>query len=326
MDSLTPEMVDERLEIVEKGKFDFFSPTVDVKIRYAIWQSERTEPRGTMIVVPGRAEFIEKFYDTISAYLKRGFSVVAMDWRGQGLSTRFVEDRQKDYVPDFSILTTDLHQLITKVLPGKIPSPIYITANSMGGAPTMKFLHDYPGLIKAAVFWVPMLGVNYKPIPRFIGEFVPAWLCKMGLETKLGLGEKPYKRGMWGWRKTLTHDMQRFEDHDFFTQREPGLEIGGVTNGWVAAAQRIFKFLHGAGVPESIETPILMVQAEKDTLVDNDAHISYAKRLPNVGLVRIEGAYHELHKESDIYRDQLWHAVDHFLDGLDGGDKVAADG
>ena len=317
MDTTTSSATDPRLLTLEKGRFDFFCPEPGVEIRYAVWQAEAVKPRGTMFLVPGRAEFIEKFYDSIEAYLTRGFSVVAMDWRGQGLSSRFQGDRQKDLVTDFGVLADDLYFLICDVIGSSLPGPGFITANSMGGAPTMKLLHDRPGLLAGAVFWVPMLGINYRPIPRFLAESIPAWLCKMGYDDALGMGEKPYRPGQWGWRKTLTHDDQRFEDHDFFVGREPGLVVGGVTNGWVVAAQNIFRTLHAPGVPESIETPILMVQAAKDKLVDNAAHEGFARRLPNVGLVRIEGAFHELHKESDIYRDQMWTAVDHFLDTMD---------
>jgi alpha-beta hydrolase superfamily lysophospholipase len=33
----------------------------------------------------------------------------------------------------------------------------------------------------------------------------------------------------------------------------------------------------------------------------------------NIELVTIEGSRHEIYRESDIYRDQLWQKIDQFL-------------
>jgi len=56
-------------------------------IRVARWHPEG-RARGTIVVVQGRAEYIEKYFETIGELLQRGFCVVSFDWRGQGLSGR----------------------------------------------------------------------------------------------------------------------------------------------------------------------------------------------------------------------------------------------
>ena len=46
-------------------------------------------PRGTVVLLTGRGEFIEKYAtEVVGELLERGFAVVALDWRGQGLSDR----------------------------------------------------------------------------------------------------------------------------------------------------------------------------------------------------------------------------------------------
>ena len=56
------------------------------KIRIALWNKESN--KGTILLQSGRTEFIEKYYEVIQEFIDRGFCVVAMDWRGQGLSER----------------------------------------------------------------------------------------------------------------------------------------------------------------------------------------------------------------------------------------------
>ena len=44
--------------------------------------------KGTVCLFQGRAEFIEKYYETVRDLRARGFAVATLDWRGQGLSQR----------------------------------------------------------------------------------------------------------------------------------------------------------------------------------------------------------------------------------------------
>src|SRR5215813_15158089 len=44
--------------------------------------------KGTLVVLQGRAEFIEKYFEVVHDARKRGFAVAMVDWRGQGLSER----------------------------------------------------------------------------------------------------------------------------------------------------------------------------------------------------------------------------------------------
>ncbi len=54
-----------------------------MRLRAAIWLPVG-EARGTCLLMQGRAEFIEKYFETVADLLARGFAVVAFDWRGQG--------------------------------------------------------------------------------------------------------------------------------------------------------------------------------------------------------------------------------------------------
>lgn len=68
------------------------------ELRFARWDS--TSAKGTVCVFGGRGEFIEKYFETIGELRRRGFAVAAMDWRGQGHSSRQLPDSRKGHVED----------------------------------------------------------------------------------------------------------------------------------------------------------------------------------------------------------------------------------
>ena len=72
-----------------------------VTLRFARWAPPPGR-KGTVVVLQGRAEFIEKYFETVRDLRARGFAVATFDWRGQGLSDRALSDRRKGHVRNFS--------------------------------------------------------------------------------------------------------------------------------------------------------------------------------------------------------------------------------
>ena len=85
-------------------------------------------------MLQGRAEFIEKYFETVRDLRARGFAVATFDWRGQGLSDRALADRHKGYVRNFSEYATDLEAFMEQVVLPDCPPPIFALGHSMGGA------------------------------------------------------------------------------------------------------------------------------------------------------------------------------------------------
>jgi len=83
-------------------------PVNGVKVRVMLTTAAKDEPRGTIILYPGRTEFIEKYLETAEDFIARGFTVLIMDPRGQGLSARLLPDRLRSYVDDFQDYADDL--------------------------------------------------------------------------------------------------------------------------------------------------------------------------------------------------------------------------
>ena len=66
-------------------------------LRYGVLPTDGT-PRGAVLLLPGYSEFIEKYLETGSELQRAGYSVLLLDWRGQGLSDRKLSDHHKGHV------------------------------------------------------------------------------------------------------------------------------------------------------------------------------------------------------------------------------------
>src|ERR1035437_3953509 len=84
-----------------------------VNLRFARWEPPPGR-KGTVVVLQGRAEYIEKYFETVRDLRARGFAVATFDWRGQGMSERALADHHKGHVRNFSEYATDLEAIDRK--------------------------------------------------------------------------------------------------------------------------------------------------------------------------------------------------------------------
>src|SRR6478735_11519415 len=104
-----------------------------VDLRFARWAPPPGR-KGTVCIFTGRAECIEKYFETVRDLRARGFAVAIIDWRGQGLSQRQLRDPRKGYVRDFTDYETDVETFVREVVMPDCPPPHFALAHSMGGA------------------------------------------------------------------------------------------------------------------------------------------------------------------------------------------------
>ena len=80
----------------------YFVPMDDgIKIRVCHWMNTSTKSKGTILLQQGHNEFIEKYFETIQEFLDKNYSVIAFDWRGQGMSDHQLDDIHKAFIKDF---------------------------------------------------------------------------------------------------------------------------------------------------------------------------------------------------------------------------------
>jgi len=301
---------DRRRSLPPGGQIAFRAMPDGVRVRVGVWPA--ADPAlGSVLLLNGRADFIEKYAETIWDWTGRGLGVMSLDWRGQGASDRPLPDRQKGHAARFEPWIDDLDALAA-AYGAELPAPHRIVAHSMGGHLTVRHLMrgGSPGV--PVVLLAPMLGLAPPPGSATLARLAAA----RGFGDRFALFQRPY--GAWQQRPEraglLTGDLDRFADEHWWLAQHPDWQLGGVTWAWLAAALDSIAKLDAPGALERIANPVLLLVGERERLVSPQAVATAAARLPNARFERIAGARHELLRETDGLRAQVLAKIEAFLD------------
>ncbi len=287
----------------------FWVQTEDGKrIRAAVFPGGR---RGSIILYPGRTEFIEKFDDVISRLVKMGFWVAVNDWRGQGLSDRPFGNTDLGHVLHYSEYQRDVAALMATPEYRTLPRPRVLFSHSMGGALALRSLIN--GLdVKAAVFSSPMWGFDiniWLRVPTYFATQA-ARLFRFGHLHAPG-GDRqfyPLKQGFDG--NLLTNDPVEFERYRQKLQLHPELGLGGGSYRWLRESMDEMARLRHAELPK---LPILAFMAENEGIVSKAATRQFMTSMPNGRLELVKGAQHEGWLEVPATREWIWAKTAQFL-------------
>jgi lysophospholipase len=271
--------------------------------------------RGTVVVLPGRAEFIEKYGETLAAIEEWGFAAVILDWRGQGGSDRFLAHRHRGHVVQVEDYLADLDAVMARIDGLRLPRPFLMLSHSMGGHIGLRYLHAHGDQFAGSVMSAPMFGIRLTPTPEPVARAICAAALRLGGSTRFAPGQRDFALQRYVFaRNRLTSSPERYAELRRRVAATPELALGGVTFGWLAAALRSIELTRRPGYLEAISTPILVCQAGADLIVSNRAQAATVRRLPNGRLITFAGARHELLLERDEIRDLVLAAFREFAD------------
>ena len=108
----------------------FVHSSADGLLRYSF--NQKKSSRGTIVIVPGRTEFIEKYMEVCWDLRNIGYSICVYDHLGQGRSARQLNDPEKGHISDFTTYVSDLLKIIESVVLQTPKEPVYLLAHSMG--------------------------------------------------------------------------------------------------------------------------------------------------------------------------------------------------
>jgi lysophospholipase len=222
-----------------------------VLLRYARWAAE-TRSKGTVCVLQGRAEFIEKYFEVVRELRSRSFAVVTFDWRWQGLSERALADRQKGYVESFHQYDTDLETVITEVVLPCTSPPLIGLAHSMGGAILLRSAAGGHRHFERMILTAPMIGLPFIRSSALVrAAFRAMRLCGLGtLYVPGGRRTSMDLRPFAGNRRTS--DPERYGRNAAILAAEPALGIGSPTIAWTDTALEVMHEFAGAAYPAKI--------------------------------------------------------------------------
>src|SRR6202023_3335177 len=129
-----------------------------VSLRFARWAPPPGR-KGTVCLFQGRAEFIEKYYETVRDLRSRGFAVATLDWRGQGRSDRALRNPRKGYIRNFDQYQIDLETFVNDVVLPDCPPPVFALAHSMGATVLLRSAYAGHRWFDRMVLLSPMIAL-----------------------------------------------------------------------------------------------------------------------------------------------------------------------
>jgi len=285
-----------------------------LSLRHGYWPCPGKDPKGTVLILQGRSECMEKYGETIAALHERSLDVFSFDWRGQGLSGRMLPDPEKGFVRNYDDYLEDLDLILEAVVRPGMRGKLYLLAHSMGGHIGLRYLYRNGHLFKRAVFSAPLIDIITHPYPRIFAR----WLSRMqiskgnahgivvGAERRVPFSDQ-FRNNIW------TSDRERFDRNRKRTLDHPELSAAMVTYGWVAATYESIDALWKAVGNHPVKTPQLFIAAGRDRVVSNRALRKFVSASGNGPPIVIEGARHEILLETDRRRGIFWQVFDEFL-------------
>jgi len=95
-------------QILHYATDGYFCTSDGLRLHYRHWSCRHSAKRGTVLILSGRAEFIDKYQETIKELDARGFDTIGLDWQGQGKSDRVLSDPNKGYVQRFQLIMSQV--------------------------------------------------------------------------------------------------------------------------------------------------------------------------------------------------------------------------
>ncbi len=286
------------------------------RMRYALFEPPQT-PRGTMIVAPGRREFVEKKYAEMGKeFLQRGYRLIVFEWRGHGLSSRFFDGskRQRDHILDFNLYLDDLDSFYKNVVLKNQTGNVFVMGHSIGGHLMLRWLAERQKIgIDGAMFTAPMLALGPRAA-HSVSNSIVSLMLHMGKSESYVPGQHDYDEHDRQFKgNPLTQDPQRYGIIERYFEAHPEMKIGGVTWGWLSAALKSMRLAREDVYMHQVKIPVLAMTGSHDTVTPALELARYLSNLPDIRNVILPGGLHDVMNEIEIIRDEAWRHIDGFL-------------
>lgn len=284
----------------------------DLRLRVALWRAD--DAAGTVLLFPGRTEYVEKYAHVGHLLTEAGFNLLAIDWRGQGLADRLQDNPRPGHIADFSQYQLDVVAMVEAAAALELAEPWHLLAHSMGGNIGLAALHN--GLpVDTATFSAPMWGINHSPMPHAVAMGLSGVAGRLGRGGAAAFGtggdgtyvlDEPFRNNM------LTSDADAWARMVREAAAWPELTLGGATYAWVGSALAECRRLAAEASPD---VPMLVSLGSHELVVSGPAIRARAAAWPSGRLLEIPGARHEVMFEAPDMQQQFFAAFAGMLRG-----------
>ena len=285
-----------------------------MRIRVGIWGQDISK-HGTIVLFPGRTEYIELQGRTARDLTRQGFAVLTMDWRGHGLSDRVLSIRETLHVNRYSDYQLDVAAIIKAAKSLDVPEPWFLLGNSMGGCIGLRALFD--GLpVAACAFTAPMWGVKMLSLQKAVALPVTwtAHAIGRGHSYIPGHNGKNYVLNNPFEGNRITRDEGMYNFWLKQARAKPCLQTAGSTMRWLHQSLLECRRLAKMSSPD---VPCVAFCGDNDGLVEVNAISRRLAGWSNGSFEQIPGAKHALLLEVPEVRNRIIAKIaGHFIGSL----------
>lgn len=248
-----------------------------IKLSGYLWKTEN-KPKALINLVHGFGEYSERYSHWAELFVKNGYAVHAIDYRGHGKS-----DGRRGYIHSFDDFLNDIDVLVQeseKMFP-EIPQFIY--GHSLGGNIVTNYILKRDNNFKGAIISSPWFKLAFDPsaLTLFFAKTIKSIFPKFTQKANLDVNG-------------ISHDQEVINNYI----KDP------LVHEKISA--RMFFEVYKAGNwvlehPGLISIPVLLQHGNADKITSYKASIGFAEKAQKLNKDIIykewEGMYHELHNE-----------------------------
>ncbi|HDR1070488.1 TPA: alpha/beta hydrolase [Pasteurella multocida] len=279
-----------------------------VRITYRHFVQDNPVQRNLVILVNGRAENLLKWTELAYDFYQQGYDVLVFDHRGQGYSQRLLPDHEKGYIDEFRFYADDMAILLAKISALYPYENQHILAHSLGALISTYYLANYDHQVKSAVFSAPFYGIPLKH--SFRDELIINLMMLLGQGSRYVFGKGRYQPADLD-NNDLSCCRTRMRWMNRINRRYPHIHLGGPTFRWVHLCFSAIKKL--PTILPRIEIPVLILQSEKEKIVENKNLRKLTALLPRGELTQIAQSKHEILFERDLIRSEALKKISQFF-------------
>ncbi|MDV6316670.1 alpha/beta hydrolase [Idiomarina sp. HP20-50] len=287
----------------------YFTAFDGIQLHFAYYQHSPSAP--LVVIAPGRIESALKYQELFWELAQQGFSVAALDHRGQGLSARLTENPHQGHVDNFNDFVRDFADFTQQLVSifGDVPKVLF--SHSMGGTIATLYCASYSHPYSKLILSAPMFSIETGKAPYWLAR----WVVTAGAYLNKWLAKPWYFFGMGDYQSipfednVLTHSKQRYKAFRNAYDNVTDVQLGGPTFNWLYEA--ISAAMNAQKLVNDIAIPVILFQAGSDKVVSapGQKKVAAAVSRKHFRFEIIEGAYHELMMETDAFRQPVLDAI-----------------
>lgn len=262
-----------------------------------------------LVFLPGMGESSLKYYDLFENLKLQNITYYGWDHIGQGFSSHLLpEENIKVHIDSFDTHLVALVSFLKKIRPQY--KKIYVIGHSMGAHLALRLSLENPGLVDALALSAPLFDIH----PNLkTGAFLTWVLSLYSKSSYPPLYSFFVKRNMNAGY--VTNSLERQNEFKKTLSLYPQIKRQGATVGWILAARESIEKLQNSNL-NALAIPVLILQADTDYLVDNQAQNNGCKKIPLCKIDVMTNSKHEVLFEVDAVRSLALEKIRLFITSL----------